>query len=237
MQFRYVTSMSRAQFDLYGEKMLRTFVEYWPDGEMLVYSEDSLPDIHDRIIHQSLWGIPGLRQFHEGLSRFPICHGQFPKPDGSIGYDYRRNVAAFSKKAFAQMDAARAFRGYLFWLDADTVTHKHVPAYLLERWMEGQFAIVMRRKHWHLCSSFVGWDCANAENWWAAYRDVYESGRVLTAPQWDDAYVLQLCLGEQTSVRDIAAHIDQPGPHNVFNDVFGELASHAKGNLKYKAAA
>lgn len=236
MQFRYVTSMSREQFDLYGEKMLRTFVDYWPEGEMLVYSEDRLPDIHDRILHQSLWSIPGLREFHEALSRFPICRGEYPRQGGNVGYDYRRNIVAFSKKAFAQCAAAHAYRGYLFWIDADVTTRMPIPGYLLEKWMEGQFAIVMRRKHWHLCSSFVGWDCAN-EEWWQAYRDVYESGRVLTAPQWDDAFVLGLCLEGIKNVRDIAEQIDQPGPHNVFNDVFGDMASHAKGNLKYKVAA
>lgn len=231
MLFRYVTSMSRKQFDEYGEQMLKGWIEHWPEGQLLLYSEDPLPINHPRIELRDLWAIEGLKDFHEGLARFPIAHGKV-----GDAYNYRFNVAAFSKKAFAQMDAATGFRGYLFWVDADVMTYKGIPRVVLEEWMRGTFLAVMKRKQWHLCSSFVGWDCAHAKSdrWWAAYFDAYVSGRILTATQWDDAFILELCLDE---ARDIAEHIDKPGPHNVFDDVFMGLAHHAKGNLKKKLAA
>lgn len=230
MLFRYVTSMSRKQFDQYGRVMLETWLQYWPEGEMFLYSEDTLPIEHPRIVLKDLWAIDGLKDFNQSLSRFPACHGK-------IGgkYNYRFNVEAFSKKAFAQCDASLSFKGYLFWLDADVSTHKSVPRAVLEEMLRGRFMCVMKRKHWHLCSSFVGWDCAHAfsADWWNAYFSTYVTGNVLTLPQWDDAFVLDVLTKDALGIRDLASHVDKPGPHNVFDDVFKGYAHHAKGNLKY----
>ena len=230
MQFKYVTSMNRRIYRDYGENMLTSFVENWPEGRLTVYTEDgALPFVHDRVEYKNFWDIPGAEQFTRSLETFPIFRGNV---DGQ--YNYRYNVYGFSKKVFAWMDAVDGYEGYLFWIDADVQTLKPIPGALLEDWMQGNFMCVMRRKGWHLCSSFFGIDCMHSFtlSFMQQYYSLWITGKFLGLEQWDDAFVLERALEQIPGVKDIAEAHDGDGPYNVFDMVFGEYAKHLKGNLK-----
>ena len=228
---KYVTSMNVEQFEKYGEKMLRTFSQYWPKGKIEVYTEEGeLPLKDERVEYKLLYEVPGLAYFLEGVQHFPIFRG-----DSRGEYNYRFNVNAFARKAFAQMASAQNWSGHLFWLDADTVTTKHIPGIFLDKTLEGFFMAYMKRKTWHVCSSFVGWDCGHAFSrpWWENYQFVYASGGIFTLPQWDDAYVLEKVCEGIPNIRDLGETITGEGPYNVFDYVFQGYAHHLKGNLKH----
>lgn len=231
---KYLTSMTRGMFDDYGRTMLEGFVRYWPKGDIVVYSEDgALPFKNPRVHYKSLFDAPGVTTFLEAVRFFPMMHGKV----GAQSYTYQYNVNAFCRKAFAQMDAAVGWPGHLFWLDADVHTFKHIPAVKLEQAMDGAFMALMKRKTWHACSSFVGWDCAHglSPEFWRHYRFVYESGAIFGLQQWDDAFVLEQVTSQLPAVKDIAKDVTGEGPYNVFDGVFAGYARHLKGNLK-KAA-
>jgi hypothetical protein len=234
MQFKFVTSMNQEIADNCGSKMLETFIEYWPfEAEMHVYSEDDpLKAVtHDRIIYHKLQDVPGYNELEMAFSTFPIFDGIV---DNKRHYQW--DVHRFFRKVFAQIDAANDYEGYLFWLDSDVITLNWVDAAALEHWMEGAFIAVMKRKTWHLCSSFVGWDCSHphAKSFWETYYRNYLSGKVLLLPQWDDAFVLEKTIEGLDGVKDIAAHVEGEGPYNVFDTVFDKIATHKKGNLKHQ---
>ena len=233
MQRKYVTAMSRSIFDAYGHNMLKTFCQYWPKGEMVVYCEEGeLPFKDKRVYYKPLMSIPGLSRFLTAVGNFPIMSGFVPD-----GKNYRFNVNAFCRKAFSQMDAANGFKGHLMWVDADVITTKHIPGAMLEGMMKGTFIALMKRKTWHVCSSFVGWDCGHAfsEDWFRHYREVYEKGYIFLESQWDDAFTLERVCNNFPGVKDIAEHVTGEGPYNVFDDVFRGYAYHMKGNLKKSA--
>ena len=101
--------------------------------------------------------------------------------------------------------------------------------------MRGCFMAVMKRKTWHLCSSFVGWDCSHAfsKGWWEHYASMYNSGSIFMLTQWDDAFVLEKTIDELVGVKDIAEHVNGDGPYNVFDGVFKDYATHDKGPTKH----
>lgn len=231
---KYVTSMTRQMFEDYGRTMLEGFVRYWPKGELVVYSEDGdLPLKNERIKYRSVYQAQGLTKFLDSIKNFPMMSGLI----GGQPYNYQYNVNGFCRKAFAQMDAAKGWNGHLFWVDADVHTFKHIPAVKLEQTLDGSFMAIMKRKTWHVCSSFVGWDCSHglSKGFWDHYRFVYESGALFGLTQWDDAFVLENVVSQLPAVKDIAKDITGEGPYNVFDDVFEGYARHLKGNLK-KAA-
>ena len=136
MHKTYVTSMSRGIYDNHGQEMLETFSKYWPRGQLHVYVEEGeLPLEDKRITYHPLDEVPGLMQFIGGLQHMPVCHGVIGEQ-----YDYRHNLVAFVKKVYAQCAAALLSPGYLFWIDADVVTDKHIPGVMLDRWMQGAFS-------------------------------------------------------------------------------------------------
>ena len=222
--------MNRNIFDAYGEKMLKTFCQFWPKGEMVVYCEEGeLPFKDKRVTYKPLNHVMGLNRFLTAVGNFPVMSGIVGNQK-----NYRYNVNAFSRKAFSQMDAAIGFRGHLIWLDADVITTRHIPGVFIENLIHGYFIAMMKRKTWHACSSFVGWDCGHAfsNEWWAHYRDVYEKGYIFLESQWDDAYILERVCANFPGVKDIAENVTGEGPYNVFDDVFKGYAYHMKGNLK-----
>lgn len=230
MQRKYVTAMSREIFDRYGQHMLESFCKFWPPGDMHVYTEaGTLPFEDPRITYHLLYEIPGLAYFLEGIQHFEVCAGIV---EGKRRYQY--DVNAYARKAYAQMAAAEGYRGYLYWIDADVSTHKAIPAAMLESFLMDAFIAVMKRKTWHLCSSFVAWDCGHAfaQEWWACYHKNYQTGAIFVSPQWDDAFILGSTINEMPAVKDIAAHIGGEGPYNVFDEVFVGYATHDKGPAK-----
>jgi len=222
--------MTAEQHQRYGSEMLDTLVAHWPEGERVCYSENH-EDITapDGVVVKDLLEIPGCTEFLHAISYLPIFKGVV---DGKRYYTH--DINAFSRKAFAQMDAAIDYDGILIWLDADTKTLQSLPELVLEQWIGGNFVCVMKRKTWHLCSSFVMWDCGHAfsPGFWQHYFNLYTSGSVLTLPQWDDAFVLERCIESLEGVNDIAADITGEGPYNVFDKVFDGVAVHYKGNSK-----
>ena len=231
MQFKFVTSMNRRMYDEYGEIMMDTFSQFWPAGELHVYTEDEFfPYNNSRIVYHDLMKVDGIQNFLDGVSHFPIFHGLVNE---TIQYKY--NVNAFCRKVYAQIDAAKDYKGYLFWIDTDIRTFRAIPAVRLENWMSGNFMAVMRRKSWHLCSSFVGWDCAHSfsDGWFKHYKNMYDSGGIFMLSQWDDAFVLEKTLEDLVGVNDIAENVTGEGPYNVFDGVFDKYATHDKGPTKH----
>lgn len=224
--------MTQAQHDQFGASMIETFDRFWPEGELLVYTEDHIDKIHKpskRITVKSFATIEGMPDYFRSMSHMPILRGII---DGKRNYRY--DLFGFSHKAMAQCDAATEWPGYLFWIDADVITSMHIPGAVLESWMDGHFMAVMKRKTWHMCSSFVGWDCAHSfsSGFWQHYFDLYASGKVLLLPEWHDAFVLEQTIQSVPGVRDLGAQFNGEGPYNIFDMVFQGAARHLKGNLK-----
>jgi len=231
MQLKFVTSMNRRMYDEYGEIMMDTFSQYWPSGELHVYTEDDFfPYNNARIVYHDLMQVEGMADFLEGIKHFPVFYGLI----GEVK-NYKYNINAFCRKVYAQIDAAKDYKGYLFWVDADIKTFKSIPAVNLEEYMRGCFMAVMKRKTWHLCSSFVGWDCSHAfsASWWEHYKNMYKTGSVFMLPQWDDAFVLEKTIEDLVGVKNIAEHVNGEGPYNVFDGVFEGYATHDKGPTKH----
>lgn len=229
---RYVTSMSKELYDKCGKEMLSTFDKYWPEGELLVYTEDlpiGLPEFNERIKDKGIYEVPGCKDFIANTKSFPIFSGII---NGQR--NYRFDIHHFARKAFAQIDAALNYKGYLFWIDCDVLTEKSIPASMIEKFIEGNFMCLMKRKTWHMCSSFVGWDCSHvfSSEWWKNYFDLYTSGKCFLFPEWHDAYLLEKIIDGIPGVIDLGKDITGEGPYNVFNDVFKGYAKHLKGNLK-----
>ena len=98
----FVTSFSQDGYKLYGEKFLLSFLAH-SDESITVYYEDVPPPLTDeRIIYKNLFDVPGCLQFLEVCLRVPAFKGEV---NGKVNYRY--NIFRFSRKSFAQIDAAQ----------------------------------------------------------------------------------------------------------------------------------
>jgi predicted O-methyltransferase YrrM len=227
MQIKYVTSMSGQQWEEYGQHMLESHRNFWPEAPIEVFSEDAIddPDFFP------LLEVPGCADFLRATALFPVFSGLINQPSGPMRF-YQFDVHHFARKVFAQISASLDHKGLLFWIDADVTTTAPVPRGWLEEMMVNTFCAVMKRKTWHMCTSFVGWDCTHefSATFWMNLLDLYVSGRVFTLPQWEDCTVLERALDGVPDVLDIAESYTGEGPYNVFDQVFEGMATHRKGH-------
>ncbi len=232
---QFITSMSAKGYETYGKTFLEKAAECLP-GQLIVYTEDTVPKEAHGVIWRDLNQVAGFRWFLDGVERFPAMHGQL---DGSGKRNYRYDIATFCRKCFAQIDAAANHQDEMWWIDADVSFTKPIPESFFEDSLKGVFMAYQGRPDWHSCASLVGFNNRHkqAPEFWALYMSLFTTGTVFLIGEWHDSYLLDR-IREDTHLlsRDMAGKCNLgKGPVNVFDEVLGEYAHHKKGNLKYKA--
>lgn len=232
---RFITSISTRGYFTYAKECILSLDRNLPEGELIIIVDEPLPPYED-LSERCKWGVasgPSMR-FYNSLFQWPIFQGNIQG-----GYDYRRNLSAWTRKVVAQMSAAEGYAGRLFWFDSDASLDKPIPGAWMDAAIDGHAVCYMGREKWHACTSFIGWDMLHedAPKFWQPYTGLYESGEVLLLQQWDDAFVAEYIIKQlNVSANNLSAGILEQGPWNVFEHVFhGFGGRHLKGNLKFKS--
>lgn len=231
---KFVTSFSKEGYEVYGEKFLSTWARHYPlDSELHVYYEDEKPDFkHPRIIYKPLFEVPGCLETIQAMGHFQVMQGVLTDKR-----DYRFDVFRFSRKTFAQSDAAVDHDDLLVWLDADTYAYSDVTEDYIRSLLNTEFMGYLGRPDWHSCASFVVWNCLHKQStfFWKNYYMLMVTGRFLFLPEWHDSYILDaLRQSLKIESKNLAEHLNLPnGPVNVFDEVFAGKARHKKGNQKF----
>jgi len=241
-----VTTMHRGGYELYGRKMIRSFLQHWPSNTTLtVYAEDFQPEeSSDRLEVLDLHATcPELLAFKKATI--------FPWQKGLIGpnvaretglkqtdsYDYKFDALKFSNKVFAYCkQATRTTAPYMVWLDADTVTLKPVPEDFIASLGDG-FLYYLGRRYMHSECGFMRFDLRhpNAQLFFKTMQAMYESGEIYTLNEWHDSFVFDtvrsvLCASGTIDAHSISSY-DVPR-HPFVNSVLGDYMDHLKGNRR-----
>jgi hypothetical protein len=225
---RAVTSFSKDGYELYGKRMLETFVEHH-DMPIDVYVEGpSSIESTDQVAVRDLFKVEGCQEF--------LSQTNFPAMSGNVWGEGKRNyrfdVNKFCRKSFAQIDAASRHGDWLYWIDADI---EFSGALDFPTPSPSTFMCYLGRPEWHSCASFVGWNLQHPSSgeFWKRYWLIYLTGTVFCLPEWHDSYILDW-LREQIGFEalNLAEGMDLKGPANVFDAVFKQ-GHHKKGNLKH----
>jgi len=235
-KIKFVTSFSEKGFKEYGERMLETFCEH-NDFPIVVYYEGKKKPTFKRpqIEYRDLFKVPGAAHTMNVLSGFPVFSGLVDAVHTDRRF-YQYDAFKFSRKMFAQADAAGAHDGLLFWLDADVICQAPFDPDRLEAMLEGTYMCYLGRPSWHSCASFVGWDLTHEVDsvFWTNYFNLIVSGRFLVLKEWHDSFWLdEIRKGAHLPARNVAGGLDlEDGPVNVFDRVWQGVAKHLKGNIK-----
>lgn len=111
-----ITSFDKRYYDLIGKDCVSSFIEHWdPQFKLTCYVEGFELDTHERI-----------KQIDFNHEADP----EYAKLQADPNYGVQ--VKKFSKKAFSFIHAMyHSKANWILWLDADVVTQKNVPAFLI----------------------------------------------------------------------------------------------------------
>ena len=242
-KYQMVTTVHHSGYELYGKKMIDSFLKHWPESQSLVvYTEGySLAPEHQnnsRIISRDL------------LASSPECvdfknrHRDNPRANGYVeprrqDPDFKYDAVRFCHKVFALYHAYKNRQpdvDSIIWIDADTVTHAPVP----EHFLESNFPLnpntgiyYLGRIEQYTECGWVVYNCKNQymDDFWERFANQYRKDKLFNQTEWHDSYIFDVVRQTMESIGMINSSIT-PGyvkGHPFIDSFLGEYMDHLKG--------
>jgi hypothetical protein len=234
-----ITSFTEKGYQQYGKKFIETFRQHWPDNvELVVFYEGT--NLRDgwRTINE----VKNLENWMRVIAPFQIMSGSL-FDQYSIEYDARTN-----RVIFMQNHALRKFKGKVFWIDGDVITHSKVPETFLDEVLpDDKMCCFLGRDGWYDSETgFIGfnYDHPECEHFLKIEENTLFSGIIFTQHRWWDmvcfdwsrtAFCAQSPEKKDYFV-DLAKDLPRGTMHVFVNSVVGAYMDHLKGKRKGKTS-
>jgi hypothetical protein len=144
------------------------------------------------------------------------------------------DIARFSHKVYAQLDAFESNHRYIVWLDADVVITGDLKQYFLKKLVRDHFCAYLGRNDCYTETGFLIFDTKHEDfpEFKKRYRAMYDEKLLLLEDNWTD------CLAFDRSRKGLMARNLTPQAKGMV-DVFSqsplkEVMEHDKGLRKYR---
>jgi hypothetical protein len=247
MEYTFVTSFRKEDYDVYAKKMLESVAEKWkPDDFRLVVYLEGYKDTNGlvqspQIEYREIENIDARSSF---IKRNSDKNGRFAEAP----YNYRFDAVRFCHKVYAYSDLAfqlieDEYKGWLVWLDADTITKKMFKAEDAAKLLPSNADIVHlgRIDIDYSETGFVGWNMSmhNAASLIVDIRGAYDTNEIFGYREWTDSFVFTrlLKIYEAHGARVCNLSEGVRGLAVFEQCILDEYFTHNKGNLKYNTTS
>ncbi len=251
-----VTSFNAKGFQQYGENMIATFKEYWPeDVKLIVVSEDPLPILNDNRVEFRDYGklAPEGNHFKRKFGSFSEANGnfiEFKETDEGTKvlrlYNFRFDAIRFSHKVFSIFGVDRSYDcDELIWLDGDTLSHSSIDQAFFDGVSPGSGHLsYLGREKTQSPYSECGFMVFNRRNrihsvFMNQLTTEYLNGELFLLPQWHDCMMIDAMREHFAKVEGIEnRNISGKGinsEHPFVNSVLGSYMDHLKGPERKEA--
>ena len=250
MKYTVITTFHQEGLELYGQKMIDTFEQYWPDSvDLVVYAENCNP-----VIRKSNVRVMDIFESSKSCKRFVKRHRDNPEAHGEQG-PHNQHKKYSPKKAFKWMAVRFCYKvfsiqhalaniesDWLIWLDADTLTHTSVP----ESWLStvcpdnSDFSYLGRTERYHSECGWVGYHASNdiVKQFGSEFAGMYEQDTIFNLREWHDSFVWdhvrRIYQEKGANFFNINPEPDTKGlaGHPFINSELGKYMDHKKGSRK-----
>lgn len=250
-KYTVITTFHQAGLELYGQKMIDSFEQHWPDDvDLVIYAENC-----DPVVKKPNVRVVDLLAVSKSCKRFVKRHANNPRahgnPNPGVTDDITRKKAfrwqatRFCYKVFATGHAANTIdTDWLIWLDGDTHTHSSVPESFLPTVCPDSHLIsyLGRGERYH---SECGWVAYNMQDPMALqfinrFVGMYNSDEIFQHKEWHDSFIWDVVRREMVSqganFYDLNPQPDTKGlaGHPFINSELGRYMDHKKGDRKQR---
>ena len=231
--YNVVTSFNEHGYKKYGEEFIKTFLEFWPKNVRLtVYYEGENFPFTEGVSWIPIEDVEFYNEFFDSL-RFPMFHG-------IVGDKYDINFdARMCRKVLIQMHSLKKYKGKVFWIDADVVTHSQVPdGFLDEMLPDDKLSCHLSRDGWYYTESgFIGFNHSHPKASWfyKNYIHTVMSGVIFTQPGWHDCYAfdaMRIIMDQPEAFKNLSEGLPKGTMHPFINSALGKFLDHKKGQRK-----
>jgi hypothetical protein len=246
MKYTVITTFNAEGLKQYGQRMIDTFEQYWPEEVDLVVCTENCDPVVTRLntkVYDLLKLSTPLNTFIERHRNNPLAHGLAGPPEVfDPKKSFRWNAVRFAYKIYAiSLVANYTNGGWLIWLDADTHTHSNITILDLNRLCPSTAMIgyLGRGENYHSECGWVAYnlDHPNTRNFIQELRYMYDQDRIFDLPEWHDSYVwdvVRRCYQNENTFYNLSKAIQKPSRagHPFINSELGQFMDHLKGNRK-----
>lgn len=260
MKYQVITTFHRDGYNLYGSRMIDTWLQTWPNTVNLrVYAENcdvtqTAPNFEVVDINQAC---PELITFKNQWRDVPKANGHIlDDPVRGQRRDSRKSfkwdAIRFAHKVYSVINAARTSTAqWVLWMDADMVCHSPMTQDFLDQMCppDQDLCFLGRVGKFSECGLYaiqVGTDGARRFiDEFARMYDHAEQG-IFTLAEWHDSFVFDVVRSRITGLRqlDWSSHLgdirrspkNSPGEgHPLINSAWGAYLDHLKGDNRKQA--
>ena len=254
-RFAVVTTCHAAGYRDYGQVMVQTYLQHWPEEVplLLYYEGFDPPSAPGRLQPTSLnTASPALLAFKARHGNNPLVNGKLrprqrlnfgpasiPLPMRERRAHYRWDAVRFSHKSYAVFDAARRSDiDTLIWIDADTRFFADVDMAELSALAPLGSAVSCLRRPGHSECGFVAYNLRNPQTHLLLneFEAMYNHDLFLAEAEFHDSYLFDVVRERAEArgavVHDIAEGAGRHGSHVLINSRLGRFMDHMKGDRK-----
>jgi|TARA_R110002167_G_scaffold14803_1_gene59675 hypothetical protein len=249
-RYTVITTFNQQGLDKYGQLMIKTFEQYWPNFiDLVVYTENCNP-----VITKSNVKTIDLIANSKHCKRFIKRHKNNPEANGGLGphnehiwkpnKHFKWQGLRFSYKVFSIFHAMQNIdTEWVIWVDADTLTHTHIPNNFLDIVSPVDCVITHlgRGDKYHSECGWVGYNKTNpmCVEFVKDFANMYINDTMFNYPEWHDSYLFDIQRKIYRDTKNAHFHNLNPHPdtkglagHPFINSELGKYMDHMKGDRK-----
>jgi hypothetical protein len=242
-----VTTFNQAGYELYGQRMIDSFLRNWPSSvQLYVFAENiAIPvkaeNLHVLDLHTAA---PDLVKFKNTWKNVPHAHGDIKNhPVGRGRQDntksFKWDAVRFSNKVYAVHACSEIVASdWLLWMDADMICHSEIRPEQLFKLLPASADICFlgRGETYTECGLYaLNLNSQSTKKFLSEFKRYYDEADVgiFTLAEWHDSFVFdhvrsQIQLAELDWSREIRVYTGHP----LINSAWGAYLDHLKGDRK-----
>lgn len=236
-----ITTFPNSSWEVYGRKMIDSYVKYWPAEIPLMIQLD------DNTLYEQ---VDAMLRPQDGITVGPTPdHEAFIKRNAGKDHptDYRKQAVRFCHKVFAikrTLDAINDFKAatiegkeppprYLVWMDADVITTRPVTMDEIKACLpnDGDAVAYLGRKDWdHSECGWLAFDLeSRGDKLIEATTEEYISDQVFEWEQWHDSFVWDRMILKESLTNATNLTANKPGTEIWEQSPMTSWSKHYKG--------
>ena len=255
-KFSVVTTFNADGYNRYGQRMIETFLQNWPqEVELIVYTEDcGVRESAPNLVLRDIAILSDLSAFKQKWQNVPKANGNISSdPVRSLrkdaGKGFKWNAIKFAHKTYSIFHCAQTVNtDILIWMDADTVCHSKITLKDLDRLCQSQYELCFlgRRKKFSECGLYsMQLGTKGIKRFLKEFQRMYDDAEngIFLLDEWHDSFVFDAVRKKCTGLTELnwsaklgdlrPSKLNSPGEgHPLINSDWGAYLDHLKGARK-----
>ncbi len=247
MKIAVVTTFSPDGLKKYGQAMIDSFCENWPEEVTLhIYPELCNPAIsnHNHVTLKRLEEVEELMAFKEKWKNDPKANGDVSSDPvrskrRDSGKGFKWDAIRFAHKVYAIFHCAKTTDAdILLWMDADMICHSPITMETILKLCppEKDLCFLGRKGKFSECGLYsMNLRSPATQVFLKKFQAMYDHAEIgiFTLDEWHDSFVFD-AVRQQTSLNELdwSGHLITGEGHPLINSEWGAYLDHLKGKRK-----